>query len=72
MRILLLNTFPIWGGDEKWAINLCKGLRDKDHYTVLACPPGSETEKKGLEQDLNVVPFHIGPDIAFWKIIPFQ
>jgi len=72
MRILLLNTYPIWGGDEKWTINVGKGLLQRGHYVVISCCPGSETEKKAIEQGLEVIPFNIGPDIAFWKIHPFQ
>ena len=72
MRILILNTFPVWGGDEKWTINVGKGLDEKGHYVVISSPLGSETEKKALESGLQVFPFHIGPDIAFWKILPFQ
>ena len=72
MRILLLNTFPVWGGDENWTVNLGKGLMDKGHHVVISCPPGSETQQRAEERGLITFPFHIGPDIAFWKIPPFQ
>ncbi len=72
MRVLILNTFPVWGGDEKWTINIGKGLSERGHNIVISSPPGSETEQKALENSLNIFPFHIGPDIAFWKILPFQ
>lgn len=72
MRILILNTFPIWGGDEKWTINVGKGLSERGHHVVISSRPGSETEKRAQENGLTIFPFHIGPDIAFWKIRPFQ
>lgn len=68
MNILLINTFPVWGGDEKWTINVGAGLRDKGHQVVIACPPGSETEKQAKEHELPTFAFSNGPDIAFWKI----
>lgn len=68
MRILFLNTYKDWGGDEKWTINIAKGLKERGHHTVVACPPGLETEKRAIEEGLMVFPFTAGPDIAFWKI----
>ncbi len=72
MRILLLNTYPIWGGDEKWTINVGKGLSQRGHYVVIGCYPGSETEKRAKADDLQVFPINIGPDIAFWKLLPLR
>ena len=72
MRILLLNTFPVWGGDEKWTINVGKGLQQRGHHTVISALPGSETEHQALKAGLHTFPFKIGPDIAFWKIPSFQ
>ena len=72
MRILLLNTFPVWGGDEKWTINVGVGLKAKGHQVTISCPPNGPTERHALENGLDVFPFHIGPDIAFWKIPPLK
>ncbi len=72
MNILILNTFPAWGGDEKWTINVGKGLQKRGHQVVISSPPGSETEKRALKSNLKIFSFHIGPDIAFWKIPPFK
>ncbi len=72
MRILILNTFPVWGGDEKWTINVGIGLMEKGHFVVISSSAGSAIEQKARESGLETFPFHIGPDIAFWKIPPFQ
>ncbi len=72
LRILILNTFPAWGGGEKWTLTLAAGLRDNGHYVVISAPAGSETDKRATAQGLVTAPFRIGPDIAYWKIIPFQ
>ena len=68
MRVLIINTFPIWGGDEKWTVNVGKGLMDKGHYVIIVCPKHSQTEQKAKELGVSTHPFQIGPDIAFWKI----
>ena len=68
MRVLIINTFPIWGGDEKWTVNVGKGLMDKGHQVIIVCPKNSQTEQKARDSGLTTFPFQIGPDIAFWKI----
>jgi glycosyltransferase involved in cell wall biosynthesis len=72
MRILFLNTYKDWGGDEKWTVNIGDGLRKKGHHVVISSLPGSETEKRALEKGLEIFPFRIGPDIAFWKVPNFK
>lgn len=72
MRILILNTFSTWGGDEKWTINLGRGLKDKGHYVVISSRPGSEIEKKAKESELEIFPFNLKMDIALWHIPAFQ
>lgn len=72
MRILFLNTYKDWGGDEKWTINIAKGLKKKGHHVVVSSHPGLETEKRALEAGLATYPFKAGPDIAFWKIPKFR
>lgn len=71
MRILFLNTYKDWGGDEKWTINIGHGLKEKGHHVVISSQPGLETEKRALERGLEIFPFKVGPDIAFWKIPKF-
>lgn len=72
MRILFLNTFPVWGGDENWTINSAKGLSDRGHHVVIASLPGSEIEKRAIENGINVFPFKLKWDISFWKIPGFR
>ena len=72
MKILFLNTYKDWGGDEKWTINVGYGLQQKGHHVVISSLPGSETERHALERGLEIFPFRIGPDIAFWKIPNFK
>jgi len=68
MRLLIINTFPIWGGDEKWTINVGGGSRDRGHFVAIASPRKSKTYQETLRLGLNTFPLHIGPDIALWKL----
>ncbi len=72
MKILFLNTYKDWGGDEKWTINIGSGLQKKGHQVVISSLPGSETERQAVVHGLEIFPFKIGPDIAFWKIPNFK
>jgi glycosyltransferase involved in cell wall biosynthesis len=71
MRILLLNTFPVWGGDEKWTLNVALGLQDRGHHVVVSSATRTELTKRAREHGLVVFPFNIGPDIALWKVPSF-
>lgn len=71
MRIMFLNSYKEWGGGEKNTIKYGKGLMDRGHDVVISCPPKSQTRIRAKEAGLEVFPFSIGPDIAFWKIPPF-
>ncbi len=70
MRVIIFNTFPIWGGDEKWTVNVGKGLMDRGHQVTIVCLGDSQTQHKAKELGVPTYPFQIGPDIAFWKIPP--
>lgn len=72
MRILFLNTYKDWGGDEKWTINIASGLKKKGHHVVVSSNPGLETENRAIAAGLTIYPFKAGPDIAFWKIPKFR
>jgi glycosyltransferase involved in cell wall biosynthesis len=72
MKILILNTFPAWGGDEKWTVNVGIGLVKRGHRVIIACRPQSPVADKSREAGLEVIPFNIGPDIAFWRIPAFR
>lgn len=72
MKILILNTFPAWGGDEKWTVNVGVGLVKRGHQVIIACRPQSPTAIKSKDAGLEVIPFNIGPDIAFWRIPAFR
>jgi hypothetical protein len=68
MKLSMINTFPIWGGDAKWTINLGAGIMDKGHYVAIACQAKSINYKKATQNGLNTFSLNIGRDISFWKV----
>lgn len=72
MKILFLNSFPQWGGDEKWTLNCLNFLRERGHEVFLACLPDSPLQERAQNMDLEVFPFRLKTDTAFWKIPALQ
>jgi len=60
MRILFLNSFKTWGGDENWTVNLAQGLKEKGHHVVISCRPDSATRIKSEERGIETFLFRIG------------
>lgn len=67
MKIFILNTFPVWGGCERWAVQVGGCLRDRGHEVVIASLPGSETEINAKAAELEIYPYNLQMDIAYWK-----
>ena len=68
MNIFFLNTFPVWGGCERWVVQVGKCLHERGHNIVISSLPGSETEKNAQNAGLDIFPIKINMDVAFWKI----
>jgi len=68
MKIFFLNTLPVWGGCERWVVQVGKCLKERGHDVVISSLPGSETEQNAKKAGLDIFPFQINMDIAFWKM----
>ncbi len=68
MRIFFLNTLPVWGGCERWVVQVGRLLKQRGHHAVISSRPGSITEQRAIENGLDTYPFALHSDIAFWKI----
>jgi glycosyltransferase involved in cell wall biosynthesis len=68
MRILFLNTLPVWGGCERWVVQVGRLLKDRGHHATIASWPGSITEQRAKENDLDIFPYNLRADVAFWMI----
>ncbi len=68
MNIFFLNSFPAWGGGEKWVIEAGVGLKERGHNITISSLPGSASELKAKDVGLDTFPLMLKLDIAFWKI----
>lgn len=68
MRILFMNTLSVWGGCERWIVQVGRLLQSRGHEVVISSLPGSVTEQRAVENGLEIYPFSLHIDIAFWKI----
>lgn len=68
MKIFFLNTLPIWGGCERWIVQVGRLMKSRGHEIVISSRPKSITEQRAIENDLDIYPFDLHSDIAFWKL----
>lgn len=71
MKIALFNSYPIWGGGEKWHFNMAKYASEKNHEVYVICHPKGELAKRIKEQlpKVHIVPFILTKN-AYWN--PFK
>lgn len=58
--ICFFNSCKEWGGGEKWHLEMARRLHSKGKKVILCAYPGSPLYQKGLNENLNVVPFKVG------------
>jgi glycosyltransferase involved in cell wall biosynthesis len=46
VRVVIHNAARVWGGNEKWALLLAEGLRDRGHDVIISCRVGSVVEQR--------------------------
>lgn len=53
-RIMILKNGPVWGGMEKWALDLSLGLNEKGHHVVVGAHPKGELYSKCKKENIEV------------------
>ena len=59
---------PVWGGCERWSVQVGRLLKERGHQIVISSRPGSITEQRAIENGLDIFAFDLHADIYFWKI----
>ena len=54
--ICFFNTVSVWGGGEKWHLEMALYLKAKGHTIVMMVHPFGELSKRSLNSGLHVVP----------------
>ena len=52
LRIVLLDSIPVWGGGQKWMRETAQALTRRGHYVAVACATGSVLEQRTREAGL--------------------
>lgn len=53
-NILILNSSPIYGGGEYFALKLSKQLRSMNYNVILGCGKGTPLFKRAISEDVDV------------------
>src|SRR3990172_7714303 len=53
MNILQINSGTGWSGGQYQVLLLSRGLRERGHHVVVACPPGSALAEKASKEGLS-------------------
>ncbi|HEY5649449.1 MAG TPA: glycosyltransferase [Nitrospiria bacterium] len=72
LRVLQVNSGDGWSGGQYQVLMLSKGLRDRGHHVVVACPPGSALAEKGAREGLIVEPISMRGQWDIGAVIRFR
>lgn len=64
MRIAIVNSNRVYGGQEKWALRAAAGMRSRGHCVTIFCPPGSDLVEHCQEEDVPCSPVPLRRGIA--------
>lgn len=54
LRIVLLNSIPLWGGGEKWVVSMGRSLTERGHHVRVAAREGSPLAERAGRDGLPV------------------
>jgi len=63
LRILHLSDARSWRGGERQALTLARGLHERGHRIVLACPPGTPLARRTAEAGVPLLPLRMRSEI---------
>lgn len=52
LRVVLLDSIPVWGGGQKWMLTSAQALTRRGHFAAIACAVGSVLEQRAREAGL--------------------
>ncbi len=64
MRILFLCNSHVWGGAEKYVVDIARGLAGRGHDCRIAAPQATPLFDAALAQRTPVLPLDIGPKLG--------
>ena len=70
LRIMLADSVRMWGGAQKWVVDLASGLVGRGHDVVIQTHPGVPLVDRARERGLAVREVATRMDLAPWIVIP--
>lgn len=70
LRILISDSIRIWGGAQRFILELSAGLTARGHEVVIRTYPGSPLAARARAQSLPVDEVRIRADSAPWIVLP--
>lgn len=64
MRILFLCNSHIWGGAEKYVVDVARGLAGRGHVCRIAAPPETPLVRAAAGAGIETLPIDIGPKLS--------
>jgi glycosyltransferase involved in cell wall biosynthesis len=69
-RILISDSIRIWGGAQRFIVELAAGLTKRGHVVVIQTLPGSPLSERARRQGLPVREVSTRTDAAPWTVLP--
>ena len=69
-RILVSDSIRIWGGAQRFIVELAEGLTRRGHHVVIQTLPGSPLAERARHKGLPVREIRIRTDAAPWTVVP--
>jgi len=70
LRILISDSVRIWGGAQRFVVEMAGGLSARGHDVSILTYPGSPLSGRGRERGLPVLETAIRSDAAPWVVLP--
>jgi len=67
---MLVDSVRMWGGAQKWVVDLAVGLRECGHDVVIQTHPGAPLAERAQERGLAVREVATRMDSAPWTVVP--
>lgn len=70
LKILISDSIRIWGGAQRFIVELAAGLVQRGHEVIIQTYPGSPLASRAREHDLPVTEIAVRTDAAPWIVLP--
>ena len=69
-RILVSDSIRIWGGAQRFIVELAEGLTRRGHHVVIQTLPNSPLSQRARQRGLSVREVRVRTDAAPWTVVP--